>query len=184
MAIKEPKEKVHLKDIQVITMARDEKVYVVGDKKMWADRVNIDTLATHRDCENCGIEFEKRFTHEKKCQACRRKQESENYQKLPLVEWDGSCPLFDWDSDDKYFYDESDIDEYCEDNEIDKSSLRLVLCEKSHFPEVNIYDQFEEVVHEDWEPSKELKALVDALNAHLKTADTHTWFPIDKRVIL
>lgn len=185
MKIQEQKPIVNLKDIQTIKQNREQDVYLLPDgSKYWADRTHINTLATHVDCKICGIEFEKRYTHDTECQECVTKKQKENYLALPLVEWDGKTPLFDWNSDDKYFFDEDDIEQYCEECGCEKSDLRLVLCEKSSFPEVNIYDQFEEVVHEDWEPSKELDKLVNDLNAYLKNASTNTWFPIDKRVSL
>ena len=180
----EQKPKVNLKDIKEATQARDMPIYIIGDKKYWADRTSIDILATHRDCEDCGEEFEKQFTHEKRCSNCQRKKENEDFDKMELVEWDGTSMLFDYNSDDKYFNDLDDIIEYCADNEIEPESIKLVLCYQTSFPKIDIYEHVQDEVHEDWDPSAKLVELVAALNDYLKTAPTNTWMPGNKRVQL
>lgn len=181
--LKEPKPKVNLKDITEGKEMREHDTLTANGVRYWADRISKDQLATHADCIDCGSEFEKDYTYQKRCFNCDAKKDSENYAKLPLVEWDGKTPLCIW-GDDQYFFSEDDIEQYCEDHEVDKSQLRLELCKETAFGQINIGEIFMDDLHEDWEADAELSELEDKLNAYLKTASTRTWVPGNKRVQL
>jgi hypothetical protein len=181
---KEPKAKVNLKDIQKIKQMREHDAFLLPDgSKYWADRISIDQLATHADCCDCGVEFEKSYTHQRRCEDCDFKKDAENFSKLPLVEWDGETPLVIW-GDDRYFFSEDDIDEYCEENEISKDQLKLEICKETSFGEVNVSELFMDELHEDWDYPKELAELEDQLNKWLKNNSTNTWVGAGKRVQL
>lgn len=180
---KDPKPKVNLKDITDGKEMREQAIFTANGVRYWADRITKDQIATHADCGDCGIEFEKDYTYQKLCFSCRGKKEGERFQKLPLVEWDGTTPLMIW-NDDRYFFDEDDIEQYCEDNETTKDQLRLELCQQTSFGEINIGEQFQDDLHEDWEPDGELAELEGKLNDYLKKASTNTWVGSGKRVQL
>lgn len=175
------KEKINLKDIQDGTQNREVPVFIVGDKKWWGDRITKDQIATHADCQDCGVEFEKQYTYQKRCSSCDFKYQNQKYLALELVEWDGKTPLCIY-GDDTYFFDQDDIVNYCEDNDVESSQLQLVLCEQSKFGQINIAEQFQDVLHEDWEHDAELERLEKQLNDYLAKASTNTWFATNKRV--
>jgi hypothetical protein len=180
---KEPKPKVNLKDIIDGKEMREQNIFIANNVKYWADRITKDQIATHVDCIDCGVEFEKDYTYQKRCFSCDSKKDNENYHKLELVEWDEKTPLVIY-GDEQYFYDLDSIEEYCEDNEIDKSQLMLVLCKETHFGEINIAEQFQDELHEDWEPDGELLKIEKELNNYLRKASTNTWAVSNKRVLL
>lgn len=174
-------EKINLKDIIEGTAPRETAVFIVGDKKYWADRISKDSLATHSDCESCGIEFKKNYTYQRLCGSCKTKAEWEKYKKLELVEWNGSDAVCLY-GDDKYFFDKDDILEYCEENEIESSQLQLVLCYRTSFDEINVCELQQDNVHDDWEPDAELLELEKQLNDYFRKASTNTWMPGNKRI--
>ncbi len=180
---KEPKPKVNLKDITDGKEMREHATFTANGVRYWADRISKDQIATHADCIDCGVEFEKDYTYQKRCFNCDAKKDAENFAKMPLVEWDGKTPLCIW-GDDTYFFGEDDIEQYCEDNEIEKDQLRLELCKPTSFGEINIGEIFQDDLHEDWEADGVLAELEDKLNAYLKTASTNTWTGSGKRVSL
>lgn len=177
----EEKVKVHMREILEQEIQEPRKVFVIGDRKYYADKTTKERLSTHDDCQKCNIEFEKEWTYSKYCNSCQSEIEQESYNQLELVEWDGKTPLANLDGD-IYFFDEDDILSYCEDHDCQPSDLRLVLCKKTHFSEVDVYEQQIENVHENWEPDAELVKLTDALNEYLRTASTNTWIGDNKRV--
>lgn len=142
---------------------------------------NIDNYITHLDCKSCGLEFKKRYSHYSTCPDCQHKSNIDKYYTMPLVEWDGKACLFEYLSDDKYFFDTDSIVEYCEDNEINPRDLMLVVCSTSNFSTIG-FDNWEEEVHEDWEPSAEFEQKLKEFNDFLSNEPSRTWFPTDKRV--
>lgn len=176
------KEKIHLKDIREDVQNREEKIIIVGDNKYWADRTNKDNYATHDDCNVCGTEFEKRFTHDRKCEDCKHKAESERYNSLELKEWDGDTPLTLY-SGDQYFFDTDDILFFCEDQEAPPEEFRFILCKPTSFRSVD-FDYWQDDLHEDWEPSKEFEDKLKKFNEFLKSEPTNTWFPDKYRVTI
>lgn len=180
---KEPKPKVNLKNIIDGKEMREQATFIVGETRYLADRITKDQIATHADCEECNIEFEKDYTHQRHCFNCSQKKKAEKFAKLPLVDWDGKTPLCIW-GDDQYFFSEDDIEQYCEDHEIEKDQLHLELCKETSFGEINIGELFMDDLHDDWEADSQLAELEDKMNAYLKTASTNTWVGSGKRVQL
>lgn len=171
--MKEVKEKVHMDEILDSEIQEPRKVFVIGEKKFYADRTSKEQLSTHRDCKRCSTEFEKRFTYDNYCPECTIIVHNENYNSLPVVDWDFKTPLCLY-NDDVYFFDIESILEYCEDNDCEESDLRLVTCRQTSFSKID-YDMWADDCHEDWEPEKELISLVDALNNYLEKASTNSW---------
>lgn len=179
------KEKVHINEIKDGVENREEKVYIIGDKKFWADRTTKANLATHADCVICGKEMLIKYHRTPyKCNDCLDVEVRKEFLKLPLVEWDGKQPLAIYDCDETYFFDSDSLLDYCLDNEKDVSELMLVTCHETKFSQIDVYEQQQEVIHENWEPEPELDKLVTALNDYLSKASTRTWFQDDKRVLL
>lgn len=177
------KEKVKREDILVTKGTIEVDCFVINGKAMELNRINfIDTYITHEDCEDCGKEFEKRYTYQKKCDQCEKIKQRRDWEKLPLVEWDGKTPLVIF-KDDKYFFDEDDILMYCEDGGVKSEDLLLCVCEESGFPEID-YEYFNDVVHEDWEPSAEMEKRINEFNEFLRKESTNTWVEGKKRVVL
>lgn len=181
--MKKTAEEIHIDDIKDSEIMEPRKIFIVGDKKYYADRTSREQLSTHKNCEKCGIKFKKQFTYDKYCEKCSFEVDAEKYLSLPCVEWDETTPVCIW-GDDTYFYSLDDIEFYCEDNEVEASQLKLVLCEQTSFSQINIYDLLQDDVHEDWEPDAELVRLEKQLNDYLKSADTNTWKAINKRVVI
>jgi predicted Zn-ribbon and HTH transcriptional regulator len=178
-----PKPKVNLKDIVEGKEMREQAIFTANGVKYWADRISKDQLATHADCQDCGVEFEKDYTYSKRCFNCQSKHDAEVYLKMEVVEWDGKSGLCLHDTD-TYFFDIDDVLEYAEENEVEPHELKLVLCTPTSFSQINISEHVQESVHEDWEPDAELERLEKALNDYLATASTNTWTAGNKRVII
>ncbi|QTE37502.1 hypothetical protein J3L18_00090 [Mucilaginibacter gossypii] len=106
--LKNPNPKINLKDIVEGKAMREHNTFEVNGTIYWADRISKDQLATHADCLICGKEFEKDYTYQRHCTSCELKIDSENFNKLELIEWDGKTPLCIWDSD-TFFFSEDDI---------------------------------------------------------------------------
>jgi len=175
------KEKVHIKDIKEDTINEPRKIFVVGDKKYYADRISKAQLSTHVDCELCSKEFEKPYTHSKFCPECKIKVDNEKFLALPLVEWDEECPLVIW-GDDKWFYSREDIEEFCDEHEIELSDLQLVTSYKTSFSEID-FEYWADNLHEDWD-DKVFDEKLKEFNKFLREHDTNTWMPTNKRVEL
>ncbi len=99
-----PKPKINLKDIVEGKEMREHDTFTANGVRYWADRISKDQLATHVDCVDCGVEFEKDYTYQKRCSVCKYKHDQEKYLKLELVEWDGKTPLCIWGGE-EYFFD-------------------------------------------------------------------------------
>ena len=69
---------------------------------------HVETYITHKNCTECGVEFEKNYTYQKMCDECDLKREKDTFNSFELVEWKGEFPLYEFDSTDKYFFDEAD----------------------------------------------------------------------------
>lgn len=182
---KENKPKLHRKDIEIKKGKIEVDCIVIEGKTINLTPVphsDISNYATHDDCADCGTEFEKRYTYQRKCGSCLMRDKIEKYNSFTLVEWDGETPLAIYD-DDIYFFSYEEIEEYCEENEVIMSDLMLVLCNKSTFRTLD-YDYFMDDTHEDWEPSTEFETKVKDFNEWLEQQNTHTYFPTNKRVTI
>lgn len=177
--------KITKKDLEVIKAKIEIDCILIENKPINLTHVaysNINNYITHVDCDACGIEFKKRYTYESTCASCQHKKNIDKYYNMPLVEWDGEVLLFDYLNDDKFFSDTEEILDYCEENEIEPKDLMLVICATSNFSTIDCYDQWQDEVHEDWEPSAEFEQKLKEFNDFLTKESTKTWFPTDKRV--
>lgn len=169
-------------EIDVEYIEVDGKKLVVSPFGLYTD---IHNHITHDNCVDCGKEFEKRFAYDKQCVDCGIAKETEIFLSLELVEWTGE-PLYLFGSTDQYFFSEEDIDDYCDGEDLVKSELRLVICRGTTFAELD-FDWITsdgELVHEDWEPSKEIEDKLREFNDFITAQSTNTYFPTDKRVQL
>lgn len=176
--------KVTKQDLQIVKAKIDIDVLLIDGKKINLTPLahsSIENHITHADCKTCGAEFEKRYTYEHTCSDCIHKKNVDKYYNMPLVEWDGESCLFDYESDDKYLFNTDDILDYCEENEINPKDLMLVVCTTSNFSTLN-FDNWQDEVHEDWEPSAEFEQKLKEFNDFLSKEPTRTWFPTDQRV--
>lgn len=181
------KPKLTRKDLKIIDAKISVKAIEVDGKIINLTPLkyaHVDTYITHEVCE-CGEEFEKKFTYDKLCPKCALKRNNERYSKLKLIEWDGKTPLSLFD-DDEYFFNEESVVEYCKENELELSDLKLILCSKTNFKEIELEQiiEYGELVHEDWEPSKEFSEKLKEFNDWLVSQNTNTWAPTNFRVTL
>lgn len=186
----EEKERIHLKDIIEGTKPRDTKIFTVGDRSWWANRITKDQIATHDDCEKCGKEFEKPYTYSRLCFNCEYIRKNEKYQAMEFKHWDGNTPLVIFDSD-TYFFDQDDISNYVDEQNaeaedvdpenyfpISESDLRLVICEPNHMKSIP-FDLWEDSmpVEGDGEIPKEIEDGINALNELIKEQLPLSWSP-------
>lgn len=144
---------------------------------------SIETFITHDNCVKCGNEFKKEYSFNNKCSMCKFADELERYEKLALIEWDGETPLCIF-NDDKYFFSVDDIQEYIDEQEdLNIEDLMLCVCEESSFLQID-YQHFADVVHDEWEPSDEMKRKLEEFNDFLRAESTNTWFQGKQRVTL
>lgn len=181
--MKDETKKLNYNDVTLVEGDSVAKYWRGSEQNEWSPSEHLARLSacTHIICEVCGEETPKH--HSMKCPLCQDDAFNKRYNKLDLVEWDGVTPLCLFD-DDKFFFSADDIISYCEDNELLPSELKLVVCEKTRFSEVDLFDIIQDAVHEDWEMPKELIEIEKTLNNYLRSADTETWIPRNKRVIL
>ncbi|MFD1770836.1 hypothetical protein [Sphingobacterium suaedae] len=179
------KKKIHRKDLAILKAKIEVDCIMVDNKPINLTPVlhaSIQNYCTHDDCKECGIEFEKKYTHDLYCDACLHKRRVDRYKALELVEWDGETPLVIF-GDDQYFFNEDDIISYCEDNECQPNDLMLVVCRTSNLSQID-WDHWMDEVHEDWEPSAELTRRLIEFNEFLSNEPSNTWFEGKKRVTL
>lgn len=143
-------------------------------------KMHIENYITHENCMDCGIEFKKSGTYDKRCPSCSWKKTTEKYYTLELVEWDGETPLCIFDAD-TYFSNEDDIISYCEDHDIKPSELMLVLCRITTFSTID-FEHWMDEVHEDWEASNEFEQKLKEFNEFLEKESTQTCWATNKRV--
>lgn len=133
---------------------------------------------------DCGNEVE---IHRSVCSSCSDKKRIEQFNALPLAEWDCITPLV-LHSSDTYFFDLESIGEYADENNVKISDLNLVLCEPNYASQVESHywedalpqDQnFNEVV--SFEIVQALVALNDAIG-HNKTV--LSWSEGNKKVLI
>jgi len=138
--------------------------------------------STHKKCE-CGNVMDK---YRIVCRSCSSKKESERFNKLEAVDWDGESMISLY-NDEKFFTDMDDVYEYCELEEIDINDLRLMHCEKRiSINHINIDELNEEYMTEDgqgvseWHP--EIAKKVEELNELISNTEPKLWFETNKRI--
>ncbi len=115
---------------------------------------------THRPCEQCGEQVEKRWTH---CAKCQEERAAERYANYPRKEWDGKTPLYS-ESAEKYFFDAGELDDFLFETETNKDDARLVLCYPLFLRYVET-EYWEDVLLEDCDPEECFpEDVLDALN--------------------
>lgn len=149
----------------------------VADGRFFGDNEDLARYAgcTHKICE-CGNEMVKHYT---KCEPCRIKSARERFLSLPFAAWDGIVPLC-IPGGDQYFFDSSEIDDYISDqkqsDEEFPDEIDLLICEPVPLRVID-FEHWSDDMHEDWEPSDELIAAVNALNKVIEAQPTQTWLP-------
>jgi hypothetical protein len=176
--------KVTRKDLTVVKGKIEVDTLIIDSKKINLTPIphtNIESYITHRDCEECGVEFQKQYTYDRFCNDCSNKIRKDKYMKLELVEWNGEDALNIY-NDDQYFFDLEEVLEYCDENEIELKNLQLVTTYRTSFSPIDWETIEQDQTHEDWEPSDEFKSKVDEFNKWLTSQSTSTWMPTNKRV--
>jgi hypothetical protein len=183
----EEKERIHLKDIIEGTKLRDTKIFTVGDKSWWADRISKNEIATHIDCEDCGVEFKKPYTNSRYCFNCESKRKSEKYRAMEFKEWNGSDVLFLYDSDDTYFFSPDQIEDYIEERnddleeneQITAEELKLVICNPNHLWPIKEETWADIAAGEEGELNlgKDVESKLKALNEAIKQHGPVSWSP-------
>lgn len=176
--------KVTRKDLTVVKGKIEVDTLLIDNKKINLTPVPngiIETYITHRDCEDCGVEFEKQYTYDRFCIECSSRIRKSKYFKLDLVEWNEEDALCIY-NDDVYFFNVEDISEYCKDNKLELKDVHLVACYPTSFSPIDWETIEQDQTHEDWEPSDEFKAKVNEFNKWLTQQSTNTWMATNKRV--
>ncbi len=127
---------------------------------------------THMVCD-CGEVMPKGWT---KCKKCIEKQNIEDYNKLPFIQWDRQVPVFS-KACDQYFFDSDAIDDYLEEEGLKPEDLRLVICHPNNFMQVEP-DYWQDVMPEDREelPTALFNAL-EVFNSVIKSLPPASWSP-------
>jgi hypothetical protein len=73
------------------------------------------------------------------CDACEAKRESDRWDALPRVEWDGVTPVCTW-LDDRYFFDVDDLRSYLGELDLTPETVRLVLCAPDNGPRFDMLE--------------------------------------------
>ena len=176
--------KVTRKDLTVVKGKIEVDTLIIDNKKINLTPVphgNIECYITHTDCEDCGKEFEKKYTYDRFCIDCTNQKQQDRYQKLELIQWNGEDALNIY-NDDKYFFNTDEILDYCKENKIETKELNLVTCYQTSFSPIDWETIEQDQTHEDWEPSEEFKTKVNEFNKWLTLQSTNTWMPSNKRI--
>ena len=137
--------------------------------------------STHKRCE-CGEPIEK---FQSRCSVCRKVQDEEKFNTLPIVEWDGVSWLYD-DTESRYFEDVDGIIEHYEHEDIDIEDAQILVCKQElGISYVNLDDLNSDSGTEDegvmtFYP--EIKKKVDELNKMIENTKPRMWYPTNNRI--
>ena len=150
--------------------------YFYGEDKKSA----IYELITHYKCKKCGAIYHKSSY----CVDCYNVHESEKYEQMESVEWDGSSYIFSM-ARDKYYQDMSDVYDDLLDGETIES-LMLVECTPNYIPRIDIDDNASDVTPDDGEIifSSDIYELAEALNTAMTNMGPVSWSPGKKKIIV
>lgn len=116
------------------------------------------------------------FTH-KLCLDCWEDKQRENWEKMPVVEWDEEGMLYSETKGE--FYDDmaNAVDDLAYDSDKSADDLRLVVCVPMKPPHFDIGEWVEGRTHDDWEPDAEDGAIEDKINELLQSMTGLGWEP-------
>ena len=178
-------------DTLVILPASDEAATYRTDIKGWVSRSgrywgDDERLArydgcTHNACTSCGAPTEKYRLY---CDACQAKRDGEQWEALPVPDWDGETPLCLYRGD-TYLYDIDQVRDYAAENDMKVSELRLVLCKPVYARRLEVDYWADDLAEGDDAPSW-LEDAVDEFNEVIAKHRTEplSWNPGQQRVVL
>ncbi len=167
---------------EAATYRTDIKGWVSRDGLFFGDGAQGERTArysgcTHKQCE-CGAVAEK---HRIRCDACQEKHTRADYEKLPLIEWDGETPLCIFRGD-TYFWSADDLDLYCDTNDVRSTDLMLVICDPVNLHEVDI-DYWSDELPEDGDLPTPVEDALTALNKAIREhGKCSAWYGGNQRV--
>jgi hypothetical protein len=126
--------------------------------------------STHVACSQCG----EPTRYATLCGSCSEKRALARYEAMPSAPWDGKQMVYS-ETRDEYYENPDDAEECLEYEGQNLASLRLVLCEPQHTPELTT-DYFCDELPEDGEAPDEVLAAMDAFNAATKDI-VLSWWP-------
>lgn len=128
--------------------------------------------ATHVECADCKTPVTKgRYL----CEKCSNRKQTERYQALECVEWDGETPLYSW-VDCEYFFDAMELGDYLHDNECESDDLQLVLCEPVFLSPIDT-DEWCGKLPEEGELPEEVADAINVLNEVIRKQGPVSWRP-------
>jgi len=98
---------------------------------------------THKKCSTCGSVYNKNSY----CAPCRGKKDNEFYQEREKIEWDEEYPVYS-ETQNLYFPTVRELMEYIEKNVLNISDLKLLECEPTKNPQINMNALFQDVLPE------------------------------------
>ena len=128
---------------------------------------------THVYCEDCNNIIPKSGISI--CDDCKEKRDTSKYISMPRKTWDRETPIYS-ESNDEYFQDEDDLNDFMEEHGCSVESMRLIICEPTHFRTLDA-SFFYDDLPEDGELPAELEAAIDALNSVIETLPPGSWSP-------
>jgi hypothetical protein len=172
MVARMTEKKIIMRDSDEAASIKTVTGWVSSDGRWWGDDERTARYAgcTHERCA-CGEVIEK---SRMKCNACRRKEDREKFEKLEKVVWDGQ-PLVT-DDDDHYFFTIEDLLDYCADIGMQPQDLQLRICKPQYGREIGD-DYFCDELAEDGEVPDSVHEAMGILNKAIKDAGPLSWFP-------
>jgi len=118
--------------------------------------------STHRKCPKC----EEPIPNNSYCHPCWDKKQNDEYQAMPIIEWDEKSPICLRDGE-EYFFSADDLYSYCDNNEIQPQDLQLVLCKPIYAHKIDEEDWIDDLPEEGEIPDWLIEA-IDEFNNTIK----------------
>lgn len=139
---------------------------------------------THKKCPICGFVYNR----DSYCVPCKEKKNNELYQKREKVEWDEEYPVYS-ETQDLYFSTVRELMEYIEENVLNISDLKLLECEPTKNPQINMNALFQDVMPEHVDDATEIVPIeiqdkIDELNDLLSVMKPLSYQPTDRAIQL
>jgi hypothetical protein len=138
--------------------------------------------------DGCTNRAEPHRTH---CKTCCEAIETERWNKLPRVEWDGETPVVEWRND-KFFFGADELRDYLDEREGDDldepiainaatiDALRLVVCEERSPRDFDMNDFLSDDIPEDFEI--DAAKIDEVVNGWIEANVSVLWEPTNQAV--
>lgn len=136
---------------------------------------------THKTCETEGCEEVISKNSWTICKACKERSDKENYEKLPVKEWNGEDPIYS-DSCDQYFFCLGSVLDYLEELqqpnfEQSVKSLRLVHCEPNYLSQVEVDHWCDDLPEDEYDLPNKVEEALEILNQAIREEGPVSWSP-------